>query len=129
MVVSEGVKIRPSERVRVWLQARSVEDVSISVITLGEIWKGAQRAVSSEKRRFYEHWSLTQLPAQFAGRVLPINAAIARAWGAMEAAARCTLPAADTLIAATALTHDLIVATRNERDFAPLGVKVVNPWA
>jgi predicted nucleic acid-binding protein len=32
------------------------------------------------------------------------------------------------MIAAKALEHDLTVVTRNVRDFAGLGVLVLNPW-
>jgi len=65
------------------------------------------------------------------GRILPINEAIADRWGAISAAAAAKgkpVPVIDGLLAATALHHDLMLATRNASDVAATGVAVLNPW-
>jgi toxin FitB len=62
----------------------------------------------------------------FADRVLPVDAAAARLWG--ELSARRSLPAVDTLIAATAITRGLTLVTRNTRDVAATGVPLLDPW-
>src|SRR3984957_20384805 len=70
-------------------------------------------------------------PAPFAARTLPINRAVAERWGDLMAQARrggIALSAMDGFFAATALVPDLTLATRNARDFAPLGVPLLNPW-
>ncbi len=74
-------------------------------------------------------WLETELPAFFAGRILPVDAAVADRWGHMVAKAGRPVPAIDSLLAATAQQHGLILVTRNLRDVANLGVEVVNPWA
>ncbi len=66
-----------------------------------------------------------------AGRVIPVTYAIADRWGEIGAESQLrgkTLPLADGLIAATALEHDLTLVTRNTRDFADLGLDILNPW-
>ena len=65
------------------------------------------------------------LPA-FAGRVLPIDIAVA------QRCAKLHIPdpraERDALIAATALVHGMVVVTRNVADFQPAGVAIINPW-
>lgn len=73
-------------------------------------------------------WLETDLPAHFMGRILPIDSAVADRWGRLVAAAGRPLPAIDSLLAATALEHDLILFSRNVKDFAGLPVQVFNPW-
>jgi predicted nucleic acid-binding protein len=64
--------------------------------------------------------------AQLAARILPIDAAVARRSAGLHVPS--PRPARDALIAATALVHGLTVVTRNTRDFAPMGVPLLNPW-
>ena len=61
--------------------------------------------------------------------VLSIDRAVADRWGRLVAAAGRPLPAIDSLLAATALTHDLVLVTRNSKDFAGLPVVTLNPWS
>jgi predicted nucleic acid-binding protein len=68
------------------------------------------------------------LPTFFTGRILGVDSAVADRWGRMLAAAGRPLPAIDSLLAATAFQHDLVLVTRNTRDFAGLPVQVFNPW-
>jgi predicted nucleic acid-binding protein len=64
--------------------------------------------------------------AAYSGRILPIDISVATAWAKLPA--RRTLPAFDSLIAATALAHGLTVATRNVKDFTDAEVPVFNPF-
>ena len=71
------------------------------------------------------------LLTSFTGRVLPITQKIAERWGVLEGECRArgvTIGTADGLIAATAYEHGLTVATRNVRDFEPMGVVLLHPW-
>ncbi len=69
-----------------------------------------------------------ELPAFFAGRMLAVDAAVSDRSGRLQAQATRPLPAIDSLLAATVLEHDLVLVTRNVRDFAGLPVQLFNPW-
>lgn len=129
-VISERSKAQPDERVRAWLAAHQVGETSLSVITLAELEQGILRLGDTKRAAELQDF-LGRVEVQFAGRILGIDRAVARTWANMTAAAIAAgqpLGYADSLIAATALTHGLTVVTRNERDFVPSGVSVINPW-
>jgi predicted nucleic acid-binding protein len=128
MVVSEGARQHSSPVVRAWLNNLDPEAQFISVLSLGEIEFGIARLPPTANKRRLETWC-TALAPFFAGRILAVDKAVTACWGQRRARARRCLSVVDALIAATALAHGLAVATRNERDFADLGVRVINPWS
>ena len=72
-----------------------------------------------------------QVPIWFPGRVLPVTETIAERWGELDGKRQLAgrpLNAPDGMIAATALEHGLTLVTRNVKDFAGLGVVLLNPW-
>jgi len=76
--------------------------------------------------RLLRDWLHGQVLPSFAGRILGVNTEIALRCAPLHVPV--TAPYRDSLIAATALVHGLVVVTRNVKDFAPMGVKVLNPW-
>jgi predicted nucleic acid-binding protein len=103
----------------------------LSVVTMGELRKGATLLPPGAKRTQVEQLIEVLIPSWFAGRILPVTEAIADRWGVLEGRrllAGRPLGAADGMIAATALEHDLTIVTRNVKDFADLGVDLLNPW-
>ncbi|MER9585223.1 type II toxin-antitoxin system VapC family toxin [Mesorhizobium sp. M0047] len=110
-----------------WLTSVDPTSVSLSVITLGEIEREIVklRKVDSEKATRLDLW-LRELRRDNADRILAVTEDVALAWGRITAGR--TRGSADTLIAATALVHDLILVTRNVADFDNTGVTVFNPW-
>ena len=128
MALSEPGKARPNTRALAWIQSVPITAVSVSVVTIGEIAFGVFRLPPSARRTRLEAWLHGDLLSGHIGRVLPIDAAVAVTWAQLKASATQTPPLMDSLIAATAIAHGLTVVTRNERDFAGLGVRVVNPW-
>jgi predicted nucleic acid-binding protein len=72
------------------------------------------------------HWLDQQVVPSFAGRILPVDEAVARCSAALHVPD--PRPLRDGLIAATALVHAMVVVTRNVGDFLPTGVDVLNPW-
>ena len=68
------------------------------------------------------------LPTFFMGRILNVDLPVAERWGKLQALARRPLPAIDSLLAATALHHNLNLVSRNVRDFTGFDVNVINPW-
>lgn len=82
----------------------------------------------TERRHRLIDWLETELPIFFAGRILPIDAKAADRWGRLMAQAGRPLPAIDSLLAATALIHNLTLVTRNVRDFAFENLALIDPW-
>jgi predicted nucleic acid-binding protein len=101
----------------------------LSVLTLGELRKGVEGVVDSDRRMALLDWLETELPAFFTGRILPVDVNVADRWGRMVAAAGRLVPAIDSLIGATAAHHGLSLVTRNVKDYSNLGLEVINPWA
>ena len=129
--VCELVRIEPDPCVLSWVRAADENLLDLSVLTLGEIRRGAALLPAGRRRIEVEKWLETELPTQFADRLLPINAEIAEVWGSMAGQTRLkgiTIPIIDGLIAATAKHHDLTIVTRNVKDFRMWGIPVTNPW-
>lgn len=111
-----------------WYAGVAEGELYLSVLVLGEIRKGAELA---RRRRDYaqadalENW-LQIVAERFAERILPVDAATALTWGRLTALR--PLPVIDGLLAATALTQNMILATRNLADFQGLGVQLLNPF-
>jgi len=128
-VLSETVRRRPSRAVIAWLEQVPDEALFISVLTLGEIRKGVEGLGASQRRERLRLWLEHELVAWFGQRVLPIDREVADRWGRLLGEVGRSVPAIDSLIAATALHHELRLVTRNESDFNYPGLEVVNPWA
>ena len=130
-VLSEAARPAPDASVLDWLEKRPALELAISVLTLGEIAKGVHLLSEGAKRERLAAWLSTELSAQFTGRLLPVDERVALAWGHLVADGRRTgreLPVIDGLLLATAMVHQLVFVTRNERDCAGRGVSILNPW-
>ena len=128
-VISELRRRDPDANVRAWFAQRPATELYLSVLTLGEIRKGVEALADSGRRTELRQWLERELPVFFAERVLSIDAGVAHQWGQLLAEAGRSLPAIDSLLAATALHHNLVLVTRNLKDVAGVPVKVLNPWA
>lgn len=119
---------RCDANVRAW--AASVPETAfyLSVVTVMELERGVlrieRRDVAQGAR--LRTWLESHVLQPFAGRTLPVTAAIARRSAALHVPD--PRPEGDALIAATALVHGLIVVTRNTADFELMGVQLLNPW-
>ncbi len=128
-VLSELRRKSPDAGVLAWFTQRPPATLYLSVLTLGEIRKGIETVSDEVRRQALSDWLETDLTTFFTGRVLPVDQAVADRWGRLVAAAGRPLPAIDSLLAATALEHDLVLVTRNVKDFAGLPVQIFNPWS
>lgn len=129
-VVSELARPAPDPRVLAWLDSVDDDALRLSVLTLGEIKKGADLLDDGPRKARVDAW-LDELRATFADRILPVDDAVALRWGAISAASRRAgrvRPPIDSLLAATAICHQLKLATRNVADFEGTGAVIVNPW-
>lgn len=122
-VISEFVRPSPDAHVLAWLE--SIPLLTVSAVTMEEAYFGFAWQPNSRKLSLFEA-VVTRLHA-----VHPITEAIARRAGILRGqfqAQGITRTAPDMLIAGTAQEYQLIVATRNVRDFVGCGVQVVNPF-
>jgi predicted nucleic acid-binding protein len=112
-----------------FLYRLSPEQMWVSTIALGEIVFGYERLEEGKKKRFITDGFQTAVLPLFEGRMLSPDYPVAERWGQLRAAHPRTLPYLDSLIAATALVHDLTLVTRNTTDFADInGLHLLNPW-
>jgi predicted nucleic acid-binding protein len=129
-VFSEYAKLHRNTAVTDWVESQAQESVYISVLTVGEIERGIIRMPPSRRKTALGVF-LEDLIKRFDDHVLNLTTATMRRWAktvsSLEKRGR-NLPVIDSLIAATALEYDLTVVTRNEVDFEPTGVKVLNLW-
>lgn len=128
-VLSELRRREPQPQVVTWVASRPATTLYLSVLTLGELRKGIEVLPEGARKRSLLDWLEVELPGFFAGRVLPIDAPVADRWGHLVARAGRPLPAIDSLLAATALTHGLTLVTRNLRDFAYPELQAIDPWS
>jgi predicted nucleic acid-binding protein len=127
-VVSELRKAGRAHRgVVAWFEGVDSADLYLSVLVAGELRQGIERlrrrdTVAAQR---LDRW-LAVLLESYPGRVLPVDAAVAELWGRLNVPD--PLPAVDGLLAATALTHDLTLVTRNTREVARTGVRLHDPF-
>jgi predicted nucleic acid-binding protein len=129
-LISEFKKPQPEPKVISWLSDQFEESLYLSVITIGEIQRGISLLADSRKKTELESW-LHSLIIRYNGRILGLDSEELTFWGEMVAELEKRgriLPLMDSLIAVTALSHDLTLVTRNETDFEGTGVRVLNIW-
>ena len=129
-VLSETIKPSPNHNVIEFLEKAPVEDMYISVLTIGKIRKGIEGLAEMKKRQKLLHWLEVELVEWFSEHnIIPINVEIAEKWGYLTAHLKNQIPTIDGLIAASALVNNLVVVTRNISDFEKIpGLELFNPW-
>jgi predicted nucleic acid-binding protein len=129
--LSEGVSRRPNPAVLAWGLQQSSLDLFVSVLSFGEIRKGIELRFQDARRAALENWLSSVLPAEFRGRILPVNEQVALEWGRVTAEGQRqgrVPPTVDGLLVATAIVYGMTLVTRNERDCAGRGAPILNPW-
>ena len=127
-VICETIKRTPNTNVTKWFKSIRNEDLYISVLTLGEIRKGLAKINDLDKKKKIYLWLEQDLVSWFNERILPIDINVATKWGVVCTEMVKSTPIIDSLIASTALQFDLILVTRNTKDFCYQGLKVINPF-
>ena len=131
-VVSEWVRPSPDPGVVAWLDEVDEDRVFLSVVTIAELRHGIERLPPGARRERLAAWLDEELPRRFEARILPIDEAVANAWGRIVARGEASgrpMHAMDAFLAALAETHDLTLVTRNAADFSLLRQPVENPWS
>jgi predicted nucleic acid-binding protein len=127
-VVCEATARHPEATVLAWIESHAHE-CYLSSVSLGEIWKGLHRLPEGKRKRGLVRWA-EELESDFATQILGLDTMTLKFWGKLYAqheAKGFNMDVMDSLIAATALVHQLTMVTRNTADF-PTDVKTFNPW-
>lgn len=127
-VISEPFRALPDARVVAWMTSQ--DDLAVSALSVAELLCGVARLPGGRRRDELAE-SIERILAVHAGAVIPYDGKAARVYAAMYERRRsrgAPLAAEDGMIAASAFVHGAAIATRNVRDFADLGIEVVNPW-
>jgi len=130
-VISELVNKTPDQNVVAFVDSLEPDDVFLSVITIGEIVKGIEKLSTSKRKRDLQTWLQEDLLIRFDGKTIALDTDVMLEWGKLLArveSAGTPLPAIDSLIAATVLTHEMTLITRNVSDFLSTDVEILNPW-
>jgi len=128
-VLSEVWKgVRANASVAAWFDSLEDESIFISVLAIGEIRRGIELARKKDpaKAKMLDGW-LNGLVRYYGSRILAVDERIAERWGTLSLDQK--LPDVDGLLAASALVHDLTLATRNIADFRRSGVALFDPFS
>ncbi|MCJ8007291.1 type II toxin-antitoxin system VapC family toxin [Lederbergia wuyishanensis] len=130
-VISELVKKDPHPGVLHWIDDCDETSLYLSVITFGELQKGISKLSDTSRAERLQKWVDQDLANRFKERILPIDLDVVFTWGRVHGISEKSgtkLPVVDSLIAATAITHNLTVVTRNVNDIERCRAPVFNPW-
>jgi predicted nucleic acid-binding protein len=129
-VISELIKPTSNRKVVDWINERPSEALFLSAITIGEVRKGLTKLPVSKKKERLTLW-LNTLLIEYKERILSIDLMVCENWGVLQGNAEkagTPMSTIDSFIAATTYTHNLTLATRNENDFTPSNIPIINPW-
>ena len=132
-VISTIINPSGAPTVKAWAASQEESRFFLSVLTLAEYDKGIHHLAEDDPNRARHVASRDALAARFADRVLSVSDQIVRRWGAISGTVKRRTghspPVIDTLLAATALDHDLYLVTRNVSDVRNSGAAMFNPWS
>jgi len=129
-VISEAIKPIPDTRVLAWLDAVSEDALYLSVIALGELYRGIELLTEGAKRDALRLW-FEELQERFAGRILDLDTGTLLVWGELSARLKKSgeaVPLMDSLVASCAIRNNALLATRNTKDYERAGVHLIDPW-
>jgi predicted nucleic acid-binding protein len=130
-VISELVTKQPNPHVLEWIDSIDPDGVYLSVITIGEITKDIEKMPNSKRKQEFDDWLENELLIRFQENLVELDVNVLILWGKLNARMETkgkSMPALDSLIAATAQEYNFILVTRNEADFAGTGIELLNPW-
>lgn len=131
-VIAELSGLRPDRAVQRWIASQPESALFLSILTIGEYHKGIHHLPPGDKLRPSLQQAVVALEARFSGRILYVSDEIVLRWGTISGEIKRftghSPSVVDTLLAATALEHDLYLATRNIAHVASTGAAFFNPW-
>lgn len=129
--ISEMVAKWPDANVVDWFEDQDESSLYLSVITWGELQRGILQLPAGKRRVKLETWLSDELRPLFEGRIVDVDQKVISTWARMLASFKpkgIIRASLDSLIEATAIQNDLIIVTRNEKNFHDSHASVLNPW-
>lgn len=130
-LLSELRKPDPDPGIVTWISDIDEGRLFVSILSLGEIQKGIARLENGRRKNAFQHWLEDDLLSRFEGRIVHFDLDMALEWGLLSAVCESKgrpAPVVDTLLAVTAIVRNLVLVTRNDKDFSDFPVKILNPW-
>jgi toxin FitB len=131
-VIAEISGSRPDLNVEKWIKSQPEHLLFLSILTIGEYYKGIEHLPPGDKRRASVRRGVVALEKRFSGRVLSMSDKIILRWGAISGEVKRLTghspSVVDTMLAATAIENGLYLTTRNTTHVAHSGAAVFNPW-
>lgn len=126
----------PDPKLQNWIEQHPASFYFISVFSVAEIQAGIAKLENNAPDRQklkaeLEDWLFNSLVPDFEGRIIDFDLKLAHRWGSLVGIFKqkgINFPVVDSIIAATALHHELILVTENVADFEKTGVTIINPW-
>jgi toxin FitB len=130
-IISELISKQPSLKVITFIEELDEKNVYLSVMTIGEIKAGIEKLDNGIKKEKLSLWLHNDLLERFRLRIIEIDVNIMLAWGEITQKSKVLgkpLPIIDSIIGATCKAKELLLITRNEKDFQNLDIKITNPF-
>ena len=121
----------PNQKVIDYILTLNENDIYLSVITIGEIKAGVEKLANSQKKDKLLYWLEHDLLVRFENKIIDIDTEVMLQWGIVNTKLKQLgqpLPIMDSLIGATTQVKDMVLLTRNEKDFKNLDIKIINPF-
>jgi len=130
-IISEFISRYPNQKVVDYVLTLDEEHLFLSVVTIGEIKAGIEKLDDGKKKEDLLRWFMQDLLTRFENRIIPINTEVMIEWGAINQKLKklgTPLPIMDSLIGATCKVEDMVLITRNGKDFRNIDIEIVNPF-
>ncbi len=130
-IISEFMSKIPNQKVIDYILTLNENDIYLSVITIGEIKAGVEKLANSQKKDKLLYWLEHDLLVRFENKIIDIDTEVMLQWGIVNTKLKQLgqpLPIMDSLIGATTQVKDMVLLTRNEKDFKNLDIKIINPF-
>ena len=131
-VIAALINPNGAPSVKAWATNQPEHRMFLSILTLGEYDKGIHNLAFDHPERSRYVAARDALEGRFHGRILSVDDAVVRRWGEISGATKRETghppSVIDTLLAATALEHELFLVTRNMKDVQHSGAAIFNPW-
>jgi len=130
-IISEFISKNPNKHVVDYILTIDENNLFLSVVTIGEIKAGIEKLDAGSKKEKLLHWLEYDLLKRFQDRIVSINIDTMLEWGKTNQRLKklgTPLPIMDSLIGVTCKVENMVLITRNEKDFKNMDIEIINPF-